>query len=250
MKKIALVTGGSSGIGREVATALSENQYTVLISGRSEEKLVATTRLFLSRGLQAPVCYKADMSSSEQVAALFSKIQAEHGRLDVLFNNAGISIPGQSFDELSDEGWHDVISTNLSGVFYCIREAFRLMKSQLPQGGRIINNGSISSMTPRPDSVAYTASKHGVSGLTKCASLDGRKYNIACGQIDIGNANTTMGSGTASAALQPDGQYREEPVISPRDVADAVVYMAGLPLQANVLNMTVMATAMPFSGRG
>jgi NAD(P)-dependent dehydrogenase (short-subunit alcohol dehydrogenase family) len=241
MQRIALVTGGGSGIGRASALALADAGFTVVVCGRHPETLAET----------GCVAIRADVRDPDSVAALFAEIAERFGRLDVLLNNAGINAPAVPLEELDLDAWRAVIDTNLTGAFLCTQHAFRLMKRQDPRGGRIINNGSISAHVPRPLSVAYTASKHAVTGLTRSTSLDGRAYDIACGQIDIGNAVTDVTERVATqGALQPDGTTRVEPRLDVEDVARAVVYMATLPLDANVQFMTVMATKMPYIGRG
>ncbi|HTZ05428.1 MAG TPA: SDR family oxidoreductase [Gaiellaceae bacterium] len=244
MSGIALVTGGGSGIGRASAVALAGAGFTVVVTGRRAEPLAAVAA---EAGAVALVC---DVRDEESVASVFAEIDARFGRLDVLFNNAGVGAPPTPLEELELERWRAVIDTNLTGSFLCTREAFRLMKRQSPRGGRIINNGSLSAYVPRPLSAAYTASKHAITGLTRSTSLDGRAYDIACGQIDIGNAATEMAAPMQTGAPQADGRVAVEPTIDPDDVARAVVYMATLPLDANVQFMTVMATKMPFVGRG
>jgi NAD(P)-dependent dehydrogenase (short-subunit alcohol dehydrogenase family) len=240
--KIALVTGAGSGIGRAVARALAREGWTLALMGRREAALRET----LADALLLP----ADVADEAQVDAAFSLLQQRLGRLDLLFNNAGISAMGVPIDELPVAQWRAVVDTNLTGSFLCARAAFRLMKAQQPRGGRIINNGSISAHAPRPFSAPYTATKHAITGLTKSLSLDGRAFDIACGQIDIGNAATDMTEKMALGVPQANGQTVVEPRMDVEDVARAVVYMAGLPLSANVQTMTVMATAMPFVGRG
>ncbi|SHF50582.1 NADP-dependent 3-hydroxy acid dehydrogenase YdfG [Kaistia soli DSM 19436] len=244
--KIALVTGGGSGIGKAVALALAGAGYQVVITGRRQAALDAV----VTEAHSAMVAIAADITDAASVGALFAAVKARFGRLDILFNNAGTSAPAIPLEELTYEQWKAVIDTNVSGVFLCTQEAFRIMKDQNPRGGRIINNGSISATTPRPNSAPYTASKHAVLGLTKSTSLDGRKYDIACGQIDIGNTATPMAAQMSKGVLQPDLSVKIEPTFDVRHVADAVLYMAGLPLDANVLNLTVMATKMPLTGRG
>jgi len=247
--KIAMVTGAGTGIGKAVSLALLRAGYAVVLAGRRTPLLEATAQEAAaddSRTLVVPT----DVSDPASVQALFAKTKASFGRLDVLFNNAGIGAPAVSLDELPYEKWKAVVDINLTGVFLCTQEAFRLMRSQTPRGGRIINNGSISAHAPRPLSAAYTATKHAVSGLTKSTALDGRPYDIACGQIDIGNAATPLTEHTKVGTLQANGSMAPEPRMDPAHVGDAVVYMAGLPLDANVLFMTVMATKMPFVGRG
>lgn len=248
-KKIALVTGAGSGVGRASAIALMKAGYVVVVAGRRAGPLQETVDAGVAgggEGLSVP----ADVSQPEAVEMLFGRIRDEYGRLDLLFNNAGISAPAVPMDELDVQTWKQVVDINLTGAFLCAREAFRLMKQQQPRGGRIINNGSISAYSPRPLSVAYTATKHAITGLTKSASLDGRAYDIACGQIDIGNAETELTRNTAKGRLQPDGGTRPEATMDVSHVADAVVHMASLPLDVNVQFMTVMATKMPFVGRG
>ncbi|MBM3785067.1 MAG: SDR family oxidoreductase [Acidobacteria bacterium] len=245
MSKIALVTGAGSGIGRAVSQTLQASGYVVLLTGRREEELHKT-----AAGASNMHVFPADVSSEQAVADLFARIESQFGRLDVLFNNAGTNAPAVPINELPVGEWHKVVGVNLTGAFLCARAAFGLMKRQTPQGGRIINNGSISATTPRPYSAPYTATKHAVTGLTKSLALDGRKFNIAAGQIDIGNAATEMTSRMTQGVLQANFELATEPRMDARHVADAVLYMANLPLEANVLTMTVMATAMPFSGRG
>lgn len=240
--KVALVTGAGSGIGRAVARALAQDGWTLALLGRREAPLRET----LPDALVLP----ADVCDEAQVDAAFATLRTHHGRLDLLFNNAGISAIGVPIDELSVAQWRAVVDTNLTGSFLCARAAFALMKSQSPRGGRIINNGSISAHAPRPFSAPYTTTKHAITGLTKSLSLDGRAFDIACGQIDIGNAATDMTEKMARGVPQADGRLAVEPRMAVEDVARAVVYMAGLPLSANVQTMTVMATAMPFVGRG
>jgi len=242
-QKVALVTGAGSGIGRAVALKLAGAGYQVAVTGRRVAELEKTSG---DRMLVLP----ADVGNPEAVRGLMAEIEATHGRLDVLFNNAGISAPGVPMDELTDQQWLDVVSVNLNGAFFCARAAMGLMKRQSPQGGRIINNGSISAHVPRPNSAPYTATKHAITGLTRSISLDGRKYSIACSQIDIGNAATEMTARMANGVPQADGTMAVEPRMDVNHVADAVLYMAGLPLEANVQFITVMATAMPFIGRG
>jgi len=247
--KIVLVTGAGSGIGRAVSLALHEAGFSVVLAGRREPKLNETAALAgPSDGRMVVVA--ADVSDPASVRMLFARVKELCGRLDVLFNNAGVGAPGIPLEDLSYEQWSAVVGTNLTGAFLCAQEAIKLMKSQDPRGGRIINNGSISAHTPRPNSAPYTATKHALTGLTKCISLDGRKYDIACGQIDIGNAATEMTARMARGVPQADGTRVPEPQMDARHVAEAVLYMANLPLNANVQFMTVMATKMPFIGRG
>jgi NAD(P)-dependent dehydrogenase (short-subunit alcohol dehydrogenase family) len=247
--KVALVTGAGSGIGRAVSLGLLKAGYAVVLAGRRAEALERTIQEAgddRSHALGAP----SDVSDPDSVRSLFARTKEAFGRLDVLFNNAGINAPGVPLEELTVEQWRSVVDTNLTGAFLCTQQAFALMKDQTPRGGRIINNGSISAYTPRPNSVAYTATKHAVTGLTKSTSLDGRKYDIACGQIDIGNAATEMTTRMAQGIVQANGEVMIEPRLDLDHVVNAVLYMAGLPLDANVQFMTVMATKMPFIGRG
>jgi NAD(P)-dependent dehydrogenase (short-subunit alcohol dehydrogenase family) len=246
MSRVALVTGAGSGIGRAVAIALSGAGYHIAIAGRRAGPLEETSAAADGKALVIPT----DVTDAAAVTAMVNSTVAKFGRLDVLFNNAGTAAPPTPTDELDVAVWRRVLDTNVTGVFLCAQAAFRAMKAQQPQGGRIINNGSIASVTPRPHLAAYTASKHAVTGITKTLSLEGRRYNIACGQIDIGNVQTNLGIPMASGTLQADFSLKPEPTFDVKHVAEAVLYMAGLPLEANVLNMTVMATAMPFVGRG
>ena len=248
-EKIALVTGAGSGIGKAAALALARDGWTVVLAGRRPEPLhdvAATLGRAGLRGHAGPT----DVTDPQAVAALFDVIRREYGRLDLLFNNAGRNAPAVPLEDLSLADWQAVVDTNLTAAFLCTKHAFRLMKSQRPRGGRIINNGSISAHVPRPNSAPYTATKHAITGLTKATALDGRRYDIACGQIDIGNAATPMTERMADGVLQPDGTTRPEPTMDVDHVARAVAYMASLPLDANVPFMTVMATKMPFMGRG
>jgi NAD(P)-dependent dehydrogenase (short-subunit alcohol dehydrogenase family) len=247
--KIALVTGAGSGIGRAAALALLREGYAVVLTGRHVEKLEQTAAAAAAASCRA-LPAAADVSDPASVQRLFDKIKQTFGRLDLLFNNAGTSAPPLPLEELTIEQWRRVVDVNLTGVFLCTQAAFRLMKEQSPCGGRIINNGSISASAPRPNSAPYTATKHAVAGLTKSTALDGRKYDIACGQIDIGNAATDMTARMKEGVLQANGDLAAEPTMDVEHVARAVVYMAGLPLDANVLFLTVMATKMPFVGRG
>ena len=249
MTKVAIVTGAGSGIGKAAALALLQHGYRVALAGRRREPLEQTAAAAgdaRDRALVVPT----DVASPESVSALFARAKEAFGRLDVLFNNAGIGAPAVPLEDLTFDQWKKVVDINLTGMFLCTQEAFRLMKSQEPRGGRIINNGSISAHAPRPNSAPYTATKHAVTGLTKSTSLDGRKYDIACGQIDIGNAATDLAARMASGVPQANGQIAVEPLMDVAHVANAIVHMASLPLEANVQFMTVMATKMPFVGRG
>ena len=248
MTRIALVTGAGSGVGRATSLALMKAGYTVVLTGRRADKLEETAKLGAGVGNSLPV--PADMADPASIAALFAKITDSFGRLDLVFNNVGIGAPAVPFEDVSVAQWKAVVDTNLTAPFLCTQHPFRIMKDQTPRGGRIINNGSISAHAPRPFSAAYTATKHAITGLTKSTSLDGRAYDIACGQIDIGNAATDMTTRMVDGVLQPDGRKIPEPRMDVEAVANAVVYMASLPLDANVLFMTVMATKMPFVGRG
>jgi len=245
MAGTALVTGASSGIGKACAVALATAGWKVAICARRADALKETAKE--AGGMLALPC---DVSDPDAVAAMFATIEKEFGRLDVLFNNAGTNVPATNFGDLEWSAWKKVIDVNLNGMFLCASGAFRLMKRQQPQGGRIINNGSISAHAPRPGSAPYTSSKHAITGLTRSISLDGRPYDIACGQIDIGNAASHMTERMAKGVPQADGSVKPEPTMDVRHVADAVVHMAGLPLEANVQFMTIMSTKMPFIGRG
>ncbi|QPF94233.1 SDR family oxidoreductase [Bradyrhizobium commune] len=247
--KIAVVTGAGTGVGRAAALALMNTGFTVVLVGRRLEMLEETAKLGPAG---KSLCVTADMTKPDQIAALFAKVKDTYGRLDVLFNNAGMGAPPVNFEDLSLEQWQAVVNTNLTGPFLCTQHAFRIMKDQTPRGGRIINNGSISAHAPRPFSAAYTSTKHAITGLTKASNLDGRMYDIAVGQVDIGNAATPMTDRMVNGpgVIQPDGTMKHEPRMDAKAVGDAVAYMAGLPLDANVLTMTVMATKMPFVGRG
>ena len=247
--KVAIVTGAGSGIGRESALALLRAGYAVALAGRRAERLEETVKAAGEAGSRA-LAVPTDVADPESIRALFAKTKEQFGRLDVLFNNAGTGAPPIPLEDLTYEQWKTVVDINLNGAFVCTQEAFKMMKAQEPMGGRIINNGSISATTPRPNSAPYTSTKHAMTGLTKATSLDGRKYDIACGQIDIGNAATEMTQRMKGGALQAHGETMVEPTMNAAHVADAVVYMAGLPLDANVLFLTVMATKMPFVGRG
>ena len=248
-EKIALVTGAGSGIGRAAALALAREGYAVVLAGRRPEPLQSTARDAEDAGVKA-LAVPADVGDPASVATLFQRVEDAYGRLDLLFNNAGRGGPPVPLEDLTFDQWQSVLATNLTGAFLCTQHAIRIMKAQDPRGGRIINNGSISAHSPRPNSAPYTATKHAVTGLTKSTSLDGRRWDIACGQIDIGNAATHLAEQMTRGVPQPDGSVRPEPVMDVEDVARAVVYMAGLPLSANVQFMTVMATNMPFVGRG
>jgi len=245
----AVVTGAGSGIGRVVAQRLAGAGYRVVLAGRNRDTLQATCDELRAPAEQALVVV-ADVTDPTSVSRLFTRVRNAFGRVDVLFNNAGVFGAPTPIEEVSYEQWRKVVDTNLTGAFLCAQEAFRTMRDQRPQGGRIINNGSLSAHVPRPHAVAYTATKHAVTGLTKAIALEGRRYDIACGQIDIGNAATQMTEKIQEGVPQADGSVAAEPTIDPRHVAEAVLYMAGLPLDANVQSMTMMATKMPFVGRG
>ncbi|MDX2289983.1 MAG: SDR family oxidoreductase [Hyphomicrobiaceae bacterium] len=247
--RTAVVTGAGTGIGRAVALALQADGWNVVLAGRRREPLEQTKAMATAGGgdmLVAP----ADVTDRLDVKALFHETGHTFGRIDLLFNNAGVGAPPKPLEDLTPEEWKKVVDCNLTGLFYCCQEAVRMMKAQTPKGGRIINNGSISAHTPRPFSAPYTATKHAVTGLTKAIALDGRPHNIVCSQIDIGNADTEMAAPMKAGILQPDGQIRKEPQMDVAHVGSAVVYMASLPLDANVLFMTIKATSMPFEGRG
>ena len=247
--RIAIVTGAGSGIGKASALALLKDGFSVTLAGRRAEALQQTVADAGADGERA-LAVACDVGKPDQVAALFNQTVQRFGRVDVLFNNAGSNAPGIPLEELTFEQWQRVVDANLTGVFLCTQAAFRVMKAQNPRGGRIINNGSISAHAPRPNSAPYTATKHGVTGLTKTTALDGRKYDIACGQIDIGNALTEMAARMTKGVQQANGEIAVEPVMDVAKVADAVVFMANMPLDTNVLFLTVMATKMPFVGRG
>lgn len=249
LTRVALVTGAGSGIGRAVALGLGREGYAVVLAGRRPEPLQEVTRAAGEEGSHARAL-PTDVADPAAVQALFAAIREQFGRLDVLVNNAGRGAPPVPLEDLEPADWQAVVDANLTGAFLCTREAFRLMKSQQPRGGRIINNGSLSAHTPRPDSAPYTATKHAITGLTKATSLDGRAHDIACGQIDIGNAATEMTQQMSGGVPQADGSMQAEPTMDVRHVVDAVLYMAGLPLDANVQFLSVMATKMPFVGRG
>jgi len=248
-EKVALVTGAGSGIGRAVALVFLEHDYRVVLAGRRADALAATAKLAETKAHNA-LAVPTDVGDPASVHALFARAREAYGRLDVLFNNAGTGAPPVPFEDLTFAQWQNVVDANLTGTFLCMQQAFKLMKAQTPRGGRIINNGSISAHAPRPLSSAYTATKHAVTGLTKAASLDGRPFDIAVGQIDIGNAATEMTERMTQGVLQPNGQLAVEPRMDVKHVANAVLHMASLPLDANVLFMTVMANKMPFVGRG
>ena len=247
--KVAIVTGAGSGVGRSAAVALLAEGYSVALAGRREDALQETIAEAGADGARA-LAVPTDVSNPASVAELFAATVRAFGRLDLLFNNAGAGAPAVNIEELLFEQWQTVVNVNLTGVFLCTQEAFKVMKDQDPMGGRIINNGSISAHTPRPNSAPYTSTKHAVTGLTKSTSLDGRKYNIACGQLDIGNALTPMAARMKDGVLQADGSVKPEPLMDVDNVSRAVVYMASLPPDANVQFLTVMATKMPFVGRG
>jgi NAD(P)-dependent dehydrogenase (short-subunit alcohol dehydrogenase family) len=249
MTRVALVTGAGTGIGRSAALALAEIGYIVVLAGRRAEKLVETAGLIAKAGGDAREV-PTDLANPAAIADLFALIRAQWGRLDLLFNNAGSGALPKPLEDLTLEQWQSVVDINLTATFLCTQEAFRMMKSQTPMGGRIINNGSISAHAPRPNSAPYTATKHAITGLTKSAALDGRKYNIAVGQIDIGNAATEMTARMAGGVPQADGSVKVEPTMNVDHVGEAIAYMAKLPLDANALFLTVMATQMPFVGRG
>jgi NAD(P)-dependent dehydrogenase (short-subunit alcohol dehydrogenase family) len=247
-RKVAIVTGAGTGIGKAAALALLRDGYHVALAGRRSEPLEAAAVESGSEG--RALVLPTDVSDADQVHQLFERTVKTFGRVDVLFNNAGVNAPGIPLEDLTLAQWKNVVDINFTGMFLCIQQAFRVMKAQTPRGGRIINNGPISAHTPRPNSIAYTATKHGVMGLTKTASLDGRKYDIAVGQIDIGNAATEMAQRMAKGVMQANGEIAIEPLMDVNIVGQSVLYMANLPLQANVMFHTVMATKMPFAGRG
>ena len=248
-QKISIVTGAGTGVGKAASLALADEGWTIVLAGRRKDPIEAVTNEIKSRGGNA-LAIVTDTSDTKSVKGLFEETERAFGRLDLLFNNAGTNAPGVSLEDLSFEQWTNVVNVNLTGVFLCTQEAFRLMKTQTPMGGRIINNGSISAHVPRPGSAPYTATKHAVTGLTRSTSLDGRKYNIACGQIDIGNALTEMAARMTKGVPQADGSIQVEPVMDVANVGKTVAHMASLPMEANVQFVTVMATNMPFIGRG
>ena len=248
-QKISIVTGAGTGVGKSASLALADEGWTIVLAGRRKDPIEAVANEIKSRGGNA-LAIVTDTSDTKSVKGLFEETKRTFGRLDLLFNNAGTNAPGVSLEELNFEQWTNVVNVNLTGVFLCTQEAFRLMKAQTPMGGRIINNGSISAHVPRPGSAPYTATKHAVTGLTRSTSLDGRKYNIACGQIDIGNALTEMAARMTKGVPQADGSIQIEPVMDVANVGKTVAHMASLPMEANVQFVTVMATNMPFIGRG
>ena len=247
--RVALVTGGGSGIGRSAALELNNIDFTVYIVGRREEELIKTSSLATNNNHKI-IPIKIDITIGSQVFALFDKIKSDHGRIDLLFNNAGMGAPRVPIEDLKEEDWRKTVDVNLTGSFLCSQQAIKLMKNQSPQGGRIVNNGSVSAHSPRPDTIAYTATKHAVNGLTKSIALDGRNFNISCSQLDIGNADTAIGSRFKSGVPQANGEVMVEPVFEAEDCGKAVAYIASLPEGTNILNMTIMATNMPFVGRG
>lgn len=248
-QKISIVTGAGTGVGKSASLALADEGWTIVLAGRRKDPIEAVANEIKCRGGNA-LAIVTDTSDTKSVKELFEETKRAFGRLDLLFNNAGTNAPGVSLEDLSFEQWTNVVNVNLTGVFLCTQEAFRLMKAQTPMGGRIINNGSISAHVPRPGSAPYTATKHAVTGLTRSTSLDGRKYNIACGQIDIGNALTEMAARMTKGVPQADGSIQVEPVMDVANVGKTVAHMASLPMEANVQFVTVMATNMPFIGRG
>lgn len=247
--KVALVTGAGSGIGKSSALALAKSGYIVALTGRRIETLKAVADEITKAGGKA-TCHTANVGNADSVKSLFEQVEVEHGRLDLLFNNAGIGAPAVNIEDLTVDQWQAVVDTNLTGSFLCAQQAIRIMKAQSPQGGRIINNGSISAHVPRPNSAPYTATKHAITGLTKSISLDCRQYNIGCGQIDIGNALTELAAKMATGMPQANGEIATEPLIDVQHIANTIVYMASLPLDANVPFITIMANQMPYIGRG
>ena len=248
-EKVALITGGGTGIGKAAALALAKTGFAIVLAGRRREPLEAVAKEVEKLGAKT-LMVPTDVGKPDQVKALFAKTKQTFGRLDLLFNNAGMGAPAVPLEELTYEKWQQVIDANLTGMFLCTQEAIKIMKDQTPRGGRIINNGSISAHAPRPNSAPYTSTKHAVTGLTKSTSLDGRKYDIACGQIDIGNAETELAARMAQGVPQADGSIKAEPLMNVDHVGQAIAFMASLPLETNVLFMTIMATKMPFVGRG
>jgi NAD(P)-dependent dehydrogenase (short-subunit alcohol dehydrogenase family) len=248
MSKTAIITGAGSGVGKAAALAFLKDGYRVALAGRRKDALEKTAAE--SGAGERALCVPTDVANPESVKALFAKVKQAWGRLDVLFNNAGVNAPGIPLEDLTFEQWKNVVDINLTGMFLCTQEAFRLMKAQDPRGGRIINNGSISAHAPRPNSAPYTATKHAVTGLTKVTALDGRKYDIACGQIDIGNARTEMAERMAKGVPQADGSIKPEPLMDVSHVGQAVLHMASFPIETNVLFLTIKASKMPFEGRG
>ena len=249
--RIALVTGAGSGVGRAVTSALAADGWSVVLAGRRADALAETAASLAGAGTSArSLVHPTDVTDPASVDALFAAIDDRFGRLDLLFNNAGANVSGMAFEDLALSDWNRVVAVNLTGMFLCAQGAYRLMQRQSPRGGRIINNGSISAHAPRPDSIAYTATKHGVTGMTKTLSLDGRRHDIACGQIDIGNAATAMSAGAQTGAKQAAGHIAVEPMMDVADVGRSVAFMASLPLDANIPFLTVMASKMPFLGRG
>tara|TARA_B110000037_G_scaffold52743_1_gene64668 strand:- start:14746 stop:15495 length:750 start_codon:yes stop_codon:yes gene_type:complete len=249
MKKIAVVTGGGSGIGQSAALELQKTGFNVYIVGRREEELLKTVKLSENSVVNI-IPFPADITNSSEVNSLFQKIKNDFGRVDILFNNAGMGAPRVPIEDLKEEDWRKAVDVNLTGSFLCAQQAVRLMKEQNPMGGRIINNGSISAHAPRPDTIAYTATKHAITGLTKSLALDGRNFNITASQIDIGNADTAIGSRFKSGVPQANGEMMVEPVFESIDCGKAVAYIANLPKGTNILNLTIMASNMPFVGRG
>ncbi len=247
--RVALVTGGGSGIGRSAALELNKIDFTVYVVGRREEELIKTASLAKNNNHKI-IPIKIDITIGSQVVALFNKIKSDYERIDLLFNNAGMGAPRVPIEDLKEEDWRKTVDVNLTGSFLCSQQAIKLMKNQSPQGGRIVNNGSVSAHSPRPDTIAYTATKHAVNGLTKSIALDGRNFNISCSQLDIGNADTAIGSRFKSGVPQANGEVMVEPVFEAEDCGKAVAYIASLPDGTNILNMTIMATNMPFVGRG
>ena len=248
MDKTAVITGAGSGIGKAAALAFLNDGWRVALAGRRKDALEKTARE--SGAGDRALCVQTDVAKQDSVKALFAAVKHKWGRIDVLFNNAGVNAPGTSLEELSLEKWQNVVDINLTGMFLCMQEAFKVMKDQSPRGGRIVNNGSISAHAPRPGSAAYTATKHAVTGLTKIGALDGRKYDIAVGQVDIGNARTEMAERMAKGVPQADGSIRVEPLMDVNHVGKAVLHMASLPIETNILFLTIKATQMPFEGRG